>query len=114
MRIRRQKARLEIIERLGGKCTCCGETNYEFLTVDHTAKNGADHRRALGLGENGNSNFYTRVIRSGNFDGLQILCANCHNAKDLFGACPHQTGKSIKPQIVQAIHEHEAKRKVEK
>ncbi len=107
MQIGRQRSRLEIMERLGGKCTCCGEDRYEFLTVDHVHKNGASHRRELGIKENANASFYRKAIKAEDLTGLQILCANCHNAKDLFGGCPHKTGVSIKEKIVAEVREYD-------
>src|SRR5439155_21290455 len=31
----RSKLRREVIESYGNKCQCCGETQYEFLTINH-------------------------------------------------------------------------------
>lgn len=107
MRMGRQRARLEVIDILGGKCACCNEETYEFLTVDHIHKNGKAHRESLGLRRGVNSPFYIRLLRSRDFSGLQLLCANCHQAKDTFGGCPHQVGSS-KDFIRQKIAEVEA------
>src|SRR5882724_6128205 len=30
------------------RCNCCGTTYFPFLTLDHIANNGAEHRKELG------------------------------------------------------------------
>lgn len=36
-----------VIDAYGGSCVCCGETAFEFLSIDHLKGNGAAHRRAV-------------------------------------------------------------------
>jgi len=36
-----------IFEHYGLVCVCCGETTYEFLTIDHIDGNGNEHRRQI-------------------------------------------------------------------
>src|SRR5881396_3810055 len=46
-RVRYAALRAEGIGAYGGKCACCGETTFEFLTIDHVRNDGKQHRRAL-------------------------------------------------------------------
>ncbi len=75
--------RMTIIEALGGKCACCGETQFEFLQYDHIHANGAEHRRRLGR------NIYPSDVRK-DIAQFQLLCANCNFAKGRHSECPHQ------------------------
>jgi hypothetical protein len=79
-------------------CACCGESIFEFLTLDHINGDGAKHREEI-TGKK-------RVPRSGqelfhyfctnNFpdkDRLQVLCWNCNCGKRTAKVCPHQKYK---------------------
>lgn len=75
-----------VINHYGGRCTCCGETQFEFLTIDHTGNDGAEHRRTV----TGTRNIVHWLIRNQFPNGFQILCWNCNTAKQFHGGCPHQ------------------------
>ena len=80
--------RLEVIAHYSnGKncCNCCGESIYEFLSVDHINGGGRKDRR-LHRGRD----FYLWLIRESFPKGFQILCHNCNMAKGLYGECPHK------------------------
>ena len=85
----RQQARLDAIQAYGGACACCGETTIEFLHVDHKHNDGGKHRKEIGTG--GAIHWWAK--KHGYPDTLQVLCANCHNAKSYYGYCPHQLSK---------------------
>ena len=63
---------------LGGKCVVCNQTDYMYLVLDHVENDGAEDRR---------NGFTSAKMVRGIIDGtypterIQILCANCHNAK---------------------------------
>lgn len=40
----KRRMRLEALQAYGGKCACCGESNVEFLAIDHINGNGNKHR----------------------------------------------------------------------
>jgi len=86
------KAKIKVIEHYGGKCVCCGESNPEFLTVDHVNNDGKKHRteKPFSVG----NNFYKTLIKEDFNVGyeLQLLCWNCNLAKNYYGQCPHQKG----------------------
>lgn len=82
------KLRKRVFEHYGAKCTCCGESTFEFLSIDHTNNDGAKHRKVIG------NSIYRWLIKH-NFpkEGFQILCFNCNMAKEFFGICPHKKEK---------------------
>lgn len=83
--------KLETLSNYGNKCVCCQEDKIEFLSIDHIAGNGAEHRKSLGLFDVAGHNFY-RWLKINNFpkDNYQILCFNCNYAKHVYGVCPHR------------------------
>lgn len=92
-RARHLKLKLEAIKRFGGKCACCGEKRYQFLSFDHVDGDGVFHRRELGgkVPVRG-PHFLRRLKRDGwkTKYKLRLLCMNCHMAIDLWGGCPHK------------------------
>ena len=82
---RRAYARLQkhkTIAFLGGRCECCGETQIEFLEIDHVDGGGSIHRRGVTPYK------YWADIRAG-LHRCRVLCANCHAAVSNYGHCPH-------------------------
>ena len=82
--------KLTVYNAYGNKCSCCGEKNLKFLTIDHINNDGNIERRQekLGAGER----LYQRIIKE-NFpkDKYQILCYNCNVGKYRNnGTCPHK------------------------
>jgi hypothetical protein len=80
-----RKVRSAVIEHYGGVCRCCGESQREFLCIDHVNNNGYQHRREIKA---------TRIagwLKRNNYpDGFQVLCANCNLGKRINGGvCPH-------------------------
>jgi hypothetical protein len=82
----KRRLKLKIIEEYGGKCVCCGENRFEFLTIDHINGDGKQHRKELG------ANMLYNWLKKNNFpkDNFQLLCMNCNFAKGHFGKCPHE------------------------
>ena len=78
-----------ILERYGRDCACCGESEFNFLTLDHINNDGAQHRREIG-GKTG-YNMYRWLINNELPDGFQTLCYNCNCGKARNGGiCPHK------------------------
>jgi len=91
-KIRAHKRRKLVINHYGGKCACCGETQFEFLTIDHKNNDGAKHKRAL---KSKDTSALCKWIIDNNFpDYLQVLCYNCNCAKGVYGSCPHSIRNS--------------------
>lgn len=84
-------AREEVIQHYGGKCSCCGETQYEFLSLDHVNNDGHKHKK---VGVTAHT-LHQWAKNNGYPDTLQVLCYNCNCAKGVYGACPHQTTNKL-------------------
>lgn len=83
-----KRDRIQAFEHYGGqRCSCCGETRYEFLAFDHINGGGRKHRKE------------TKVkialwLRDNNYPaGFRVLCHNCNMAKGRYGYCPHEREK---------------------
>jgi len=68
------------------KCNCCGEDQYDFMTVDHINNDGKEHR----INEPSAANIYSYLFRRGFPEGYQILCWNCNSSKNKNGECIHK------------------------
>lgn len=78
-----------VYDYYGRICKCCGETNPQFLTIDHI--NG---RKNTPEGSNKSYYLIARFIMWGNpRTDIQILCYNCNCGKHRNkGICPHKVG----------------------
>lgn len=86
----REKIRHQVIEHYSnGKmvCACCGENQYEFLTIDHLDGNGRQHRNKI------HYPLYHWLVKNNFPSGFQVLCYNCNCAKGKYGICPHEIEK---------------------
>ncbi len=82
---RKFKLRVEAIEKYGGRCVCCGEDEYKFLTIDHINNDGAEHRKKVPI------SYLTEWLKRNKYpSGFQLLCYNCNMAKGHYGTCPHK------------------------
>lgn len=82
---RRFQQKKSVFDAYGGVCSCCGESNFEFLTVDHIEGGGTRHRRSLTV------SIYSWLIKN-NFpkDDFRVLCMNCNFSLGMHGYCPHE------------------------
>lgn len=81
--------RKKAIEFLGGKCACCGESSYLFLTIDHINRDGHKERKQT----NQKRSWYRKILK-GEREDLRVLCFNCNCGRELNeGVCPHETEK---------------------
>lgn len=77
----------EVMDAYGGKCTCCGEQELGFLTIDHSNDNGNRHRQEIP-----GASIYHWLKKVGfPKDDYQCMCFNCNlgRAKN-GGVCPHK------------------------
>lgn len=83
---RRSNRRLkqDIVRAYGGKCVCCGESNFWFLTIDHIDRESFPESPRTG------KPLYA-WLKKHNYprDGIRLLCYNCNCAKGFLGECPH-------------------------
>mgnify|MGYP001584267129 FL=1 len=87
------RIRAEFLEAYGGRCSCCGESEPRFLTIEHLRGDGEIHRRSLGrgIGRGRASAVYQDLKRRGwPKDGYTIMCWNCNMARRFGRGCPHQ------------------------
>lgn len=78
--------RRKVIANYGGKCACCGESRFYFLTLDHVNDNGAEERKQ----PSGQAKAWARLAKADAVSpDYQILCYNCNCAKGHLGSCPH-------------------------
>ena len=72
-------------------CRCCGETEIDFLSLDHINNDGAKHRKEV-------THVSILWARKNNFPTLfQVLCMNCNFSKGKKGnngKCVHEKGES--------------------
>ena len=85
---RNRALRTTVIQKLGGTCACCGETEAIFLCLDHIKGGGRKEYVSL----NGTLGIYRQVRDEGYpKDKYRVLCWNCNAALGLHGYCPHST-----------------------
>jgi hypothetical protein len=82
-----QKERRAALSAYGGACVCCGESQWEFLAIDHMNGGGNKHRDEVGRG----AAFFVWLRKAGYpKEGFQVLCHNCNQAKQYSKVCPHK------------------------
>jgi hypothetical protein len=78
----------QVIEHYGGKCECCGEGEFDFLSIDHINGGGNKHRALI----------YNHIyiwLRQNNYpSGFRVLCHNCNMSRAFTGSCPHERNRS--------------------
>ena len=81
-----QKLKKDAIYHYGQKCSCCGESDIRYLTIDHPENNGAEHRKSMG------TKVMYRWLKQNNYpEGYGVLCFNCNSGRSIAGGiCPHK------------------------
>lgn len=84
---RYQELKNRVHQGFGSRCSCCGVTNPEFLTIDHINRDGKEHRKRVGSG----IGLYRAIIKEGfPKDKYRLLCWNCNEATRYGRPCPHE------------------------
>lgn len=79
-----------VLQKYGGKCSCCDENNPAFLTIDHINNDGAIWRKSNRNVSTGYG-FYNWIIRNDYPKDLRIQCYNCNCGRFRNnGICPHE------------------------
>ena len=89
-----REIRLVVFRHYSGgdpKCACCGERQYEFLSIDHIDGGGNHHRKQIGRGWP----LTLWIVKNDFPPGFQVLCHNCNQAKGFYGKCPHQQAREL-------------------
>lgn len=92
-RIWNRNLRIKVIEGLGGTCSCCGEVEVRWLSIDHIGGWGKEHRKIISGNSRGGrqKDILLDIIKQGYpRDKFQILCWNCHMSMHHYGECPHK------------------------
>jgi len=84
----KEQVRADGISAYGGKCTCCGESIPEFLTIEHINGRNKKEKRLTGI-----KMWRKLQILGWPKDEYTLLCFNCNCAKGAYGKCPHQKMK---------------------
>lgn len=85
-----RKRRLRVLAHYSNgtlACACCGETAYEFLSIDHINGGGRKHHQEL---QRRGMTVARELIEQGFPSGFRVLCMNCNWARGKFGRCPHE------------------------
>lgn len=87
----RDTKRLQVMKYYSNEtlqCACCGESIYEFLTINHINNDGAEHRRTVGSG----TAFHYWLVKNNFPEGYQVLCFNCNCGRNITKdkVCPHK------------------------
>jgi len=89
----RMKLKVEVINAYGGKCSCCGEDELIFLTIEHINHDGKKHRDRTGAGKG----MYRDLKRRGfPKNGFTVFCWNCQMATRYGDPCPHKLYEQAK------------------
>lgn len=87
-----QRLKLAAMNAYGGpKCSCCGESDMGFLTIDHINNDGAETRRK----DKSAKKLYSWLKKHGYPPGHRVLCYNCNEGRDKAKdkICPHEKNK---------------------
>lgn len=87
---KKQKDKLynEFFSHYGYSCVCCGESNKDFLSIEHLNNDGAAHRKRLRA--RSPQHAIIDIRRAGWPKGYATLCFNCNMGKArMGGTCPH-------------------------
>jgi hypothetical protein len=96
----RAKIRLGFLKEFDFKCSCCGETEVAFLTLDHVMNDGNVHRKAAG---------YIGMLQEAKREGwprdkYTCLCYNCNQGRAKNGICPHKESGAYLEKLKIAAH----------
>lgn len=85
----KERAQLKIafLREFNSTCSCCGETDPRFLTLDHVQDDGNTHRETL------KEHQIMRQAKSAGWprERYTCLCFNCNSGRSINGGvCPHK------------------------
>ena len=87
------RKKTEVFSHYGNECRCCGETEINFLSIDHVNNDGHLEIRSSGSRISG-VHLYPKLVKAGFPETYQLLCMNCNFGKRMNnGVCPHEMVK---------------------
>jgi len=100
------KYKQTFLDMYGNACSCCGETIFDFLTIEHKQGQQKISRRT-GLVA------YRDAIKEYRPDLYEVLCWNCNCAKGKLGYCPHNPPKVIVPYKIHKVEKYNYTKEVD-
>jgi hypothetical protein len=87
----RMLLKIKVYEAYGGFVrACCGETEPNFLSIDHINNDGREHA----ITYRGTDRLHRYLLKNKFPEGFRILCHNCNHGRYLNGGeCPHENSK---------------------
>lgn len=80
----------QVVEHFGGKCSCCGEDNWCFMTISHPNNDGKKQRETLRIGSSKMYDWLVSHHFQSDFE-ITLECYNCNNGRlRNNGLCPHK------------------------
>jgi hypothetical protein len=84
------RQRAKVYEHYGNECSCCGEKEWLFLSIDHIKGGGTRHWNSLNIKTM--AQVYTWIIKHKYPKSLRLMCFNCNCGRYRNGGiCPHKT-----------------------
>lgn len=77
------RLKTNVFNHYGNKCSCCGQQNINYLTLEHKNNDGASHKREVGSG----AQLYLDIINRNYPPEYTIYCYNCNCSKGHYGIC---------------------------
>lgn len=93
-----RRRKLEAIDHYGGKCSCCGENQNEFLFIVSEVKRKRQ------------TQIYNWLFKKNWPQGYQVICFNCNNARLIFKECPHEQIKVAEENVRSMVAQSEIMR----
>lgn len=87
-KVQRDERRLKVLTHYSKgvpSCSCCGEMELAFLSMDHIDGGGSKHLRKERI-----SDLIKWLAKHNMPIGFQVLCMNCNMGKYKCGVCPHK------------------------
>lgn len=91
--------RNRVINKYGGKCASCGESDVRILCIDHVDSNGNQERAIIRT-----TRLYWRLNKEERLDKYQVLCLNCNAFKEYV-----KIDHSPNPQSIRNLREKAVK-----
>lgn len=89
-------------------CKCCGETEIDFLAMDHIDGGGKKHFATKELSSTCGRSIYRWLVKHSYPSGFRVLCHNCNFAYGAYGSCPHQRIKQPNTSATDSHHTGES------